>query len=198
MKQLGIKAQWVKKSTVTTESRNFSNELKNILNRRFNPDHPNAVWCSDITYIYNSRKIIAWTLTRTMEAEEVLKCIEKAKTRLNTDSLAIEPLILHTDRGNQYTSKFYEKLTIQMKRSYSQKGVPQDNACIESFHSLLKREWLNRYKIDNYQQSYQLCYEYIENFYNKVRIHSHCEYESPNDYELLWQIKKNQEKSRRG
>lgn len=180
MKQLGIKAQWVKKSTVTTEGHNFSNELKNILNRRFNPDHPNAVWCSDITYIYRqddsfvyltsvmdlySRKIIAWTLTRTMEAEEVLKCIEKAKTRLNTDSLAIEPLILHTDRGNQYTSKFYEKLTIQMKRSYSQKGVPQDKACIESFHSLLKREWLNRYKIDNYQQAYQLCYEYIENFY---------------------------------
>ena len=70
-----------------------------------------------------------------------------------------------------------------MKRSYSKKACPWDNACIESFHSLIKREWLNQYKIQNYKDAYKLIFEYIETFYNTVRIHSHCNYESPNQYE---------------
>ncbi|SDF79519.1 IS3 family transposase, partial [Sporomusa acidovorans] len=63
------------------------------------------------------------------------------------------------------------------------------NACIESFHSLIKREWLNRFRIRNYEQAYKLVFEYIETFYNTVRIHSHCEYKSPNQYEKEYIIK---------
>lgn len=73
-----------------------------------------------------------------------------------------------------------------MCRSYSKKGYPWDNACIESFHALIKREWLNRCKIENYQQAYVLVFEYINTFYNTFRIHSHCNYMSPNDYEKLY------------
>jgi hypothetical protein len=47
MKQLGIKAQWVKPWTITTKDSDFSNELQNILDEQFNPDRPNAVWCTD-------------------------------------------------------------------------------------------------------------------------------------------------------
>ena len=79
MKQMGIKAQWVKPWTFTTKDSDFSNELQNILNEQFNPERSNAVWCSDITYIWTingfvyltsimdlySRKIIAWTLSNT-------------------------------------------------------------------------------------------------------------------------------------
>ena len=79
MKQMGIKAQWVKPLTFTTKDSDFSNELQNILNEQFNPERPNAVGCSDITYIWTingfvyltsimdlySRKIIAWTLSNT-------------------------------------------------------------------------------------------------------------------------------------
>ena len=60
---------------------------------------------------------------------------------------------------------------------------PWDNACIESFHALLKREWINRFKIFNYAHAHKLIFEYIETFYNTVRIHSHCGYLSPNEYE---------------
>ena len=67
-----------------------------------------------------------------------------------------------------------------MKRSYSKKAYPWDNACIESFHALIKREWLNRFRIKNYNHAYRLVFEYIETFYNTVRIHSH---QSPNEYE---------------
>ncbi|MFR3429891.1 MAG: integrase core domain-containing protein [Holdemanella porci] len=63
------------------------------------------------------------------------------------------------------------------------KGTPWDNACIESFHSVIKREWLNRTLIYDYDHAYDLCFEYIETFYNTIRIHSHCGYESPNQYE---------------
>ena len=45
------------------------------------------------------------------------------------------------------------------------------------------REWLNQYKIQNYEDAYKLIFEYIETFYNTVRIHSHCNYQSPNQYE---------------
>ena len=70
-----------------------------------------------------------------------------------------------------------------MIRSYSKKAYPWDNACIESFHALIKREWINRYKILDYKHAKKLVFEYIETFYNTVRIHSHCGYISPNNYE---------------
>ena len=62
-------------------------------------------------------------------------------------------------------------------------AMPWDNACIESFHALIKREWLNRFKILDYDHAYKLIFQYIETFYNTVRIHSHCGYLSPNEYE---------------
>lgn len=149
MKEKGIKAQWVKPWTITTKDSDFSNELQNILDEKFNPERPNAVWCSDITYIWTidgfvyltsimdlySRKIIAWTLSKTLEVSCVIDTINKAKARRNTDL----PLIIHSDRGSQYVSKAYQKATEKMQCSYSKKAFPWDNACIESFHALIKR-----------------------------------------------------------
>ena len=161
---MGIKAQWIKPWTVTTKDSDFSNELQNILDEQFNPDGPNAVWCSDITYIWTtdgfvcltsimdlySRRIIAWTLSHTLEVSCVIDTMNKAKARRKTDL----PLILHSDRGSQYVSQEYRKATAKMQHSYSKKAFPWDNACIESFHALIKREWPNRFKIRDYKQPY--------------------------------------------
>ena len=196
MKEMGIRAQWVKPWTTTTRDSDFSKELHNILNEQFNPDRPNAVWCTDITYIWTrdgfvyltsimdlyARKIIAWTLSDNMEVSCVINTINKAKERRNTDL----PLIIHSDRGSQYVSKAYRNATEKYQLSYSHTGYPYDNACIESFHSLIKREWLNRFAIADYNQAYRLVFEYIETFYNTVRSHSHCDYMSPNDFEKLY------------
>ena len=196
MREMGIKAQWIKPWTTTTRDSDFSKELHNILDEQFNPDRPNAVWCTDITYIWTtdgfvylncimdlySRKIIAWTLADTLEVSTVISTIDKAKSSRDTDM----PLIIHTDRGCQYVSEVWRQATEGMTRSYSHTGYPYDNACIESFHSLIKREWLNRFTIRNYRHAYSLVFEYIETFYNTVRIHSHCDYLSPNDYEKLY------------
>ena len=196
MKEMGIRAQWVKPWTTTTRDSDFSKKLHNILNEQFNPDRPNAVWCTDITYIWTrdgfvyltsimdlyARKIIAWTLSDNMEVSCVINTINKAKERRNTDL----PLIIHSDRGSQYVSKAYRDATEKYQLSYSHTGYPYDNACIESFHSLIKREWLNRFAIADYNQAYRLVFEYIETFYNTVRSHSHCDYMSPNDFEKLY------------
>ena len=129
-----------------------------------------------------SRKIIAWNLSRKLDASSIVRMIQMAKQTRNPGRL----VVIHTDSGCQYLSQSYIKETAQMRRSYSKKGYPWDNACIESFHALIKREWLNRFKIENYQQAYMLVFEYINTFYNTVRIHSHCNYMSPNDYEKLY------------
>ena len=52
MRQMGIRAQWSKPWTITTKDSDFSTELQNILDEQFNPNRPNTVWCSDITYIW--------------------------------------------------------------------------------------------------------------------------------------------------
>ena len=89
MRQMGIRAQWSKPWTITTKDSDFSTELQNILDEQFNPDRPNAVWCSDITYIWTidgfvyltsvmdlfSRKIIAWTLSETLEVSCMIDTI---------------------------------------------------------------------------------------------------------------------------
>jgi len=193
MREMGMKAQYIKPYTVTTKDSNFSMELKNILNEDFNPTEPNAVWCSDITYLWTyegfvyltsimdlfSRKIIAWVLSTTLEAKWVVEAINKAKKARNIN----KPLVMHSDRGIQYTCTVYQKATEQFINSYSKKAYPWDNACIESFHALIKREWINRFRIVDYKHAYRLVFEYIEAFYNTVRIHSHCKYLSPDQYE---------------
>lgn len=185
MRELGIKAQYVKPYTVTTIDSDFSEELENILDEQFNPTEPDAVWCSDITYIWTfagfvyltsimdlySRKIIAWVLSDTLEAKWIIEAVAKAK-RVRKVS---KPLIIHTDRGCQYVSNNYISITADRQRSYSKKAYPWDNACIEAFHALIKREWLNRFKIFDYNHAYKLVFQYIETFYNTVRIHSHCD-----------------------
>ena len=197
MRELGIKAQYIKPYTITTKDPDFSSKLKNILNEQFNPSAPNTVWCTDITYIWTntgfvyltcimdlySRRIIAWTLTETLLVSCVIDTINKAKDSREM----LNPLIIHSDRGSQYVSNEYRKATTNMTTSYSKKAFPWDNACIESFHAIIKREWINRFRIKNYRHAYALIFEYIEAFYNTVRIHSHCNYMSPDEFEKTYE-----------
>lgn len=199
MRQMNIKACYIKPYTSTTIDPDFDNELRNILSERYNPEQPNAVWCSDITYISTdegfcyltsimdlfSRRIIAWRLSLTLEAKWVVECVETAKeTRRGA-----KPFLVHSDRGSQYISKAYLEALEGVELSYSQKASPWQNACIESFHALLKREWIYRFKIRNYGHARQLVFEYIEAFYNTIRSHSHCDYLSPKEYEEYYYIK---------
>lgn len=195
MRELNIRAIWVSPYKRVKMNANFENNLKNILNRNFNPKLPNTVWVTDITYIYilsgfvylasimdlYSRRIVGWHLSDNLSTVGVLRAIEKAKANRKIDS----PIIIHSDRGVQYISKAYVEATTTKNfiKSYSRKGNPWDNAVIESFHALIKKEWLNRFVIQHLSHAHELIFEYIDTFYNTKRIHSHCMMKSPYDYE---------------
>ncbi|QOR37037.1 IS3 family transposase [Clostridium sp. 'deep sea'] len=195
MREAGIKAIWVSSYIKTTIDPDFDSKLKNILARQFNPSRPNSVWVTDITYVYTiegfaylisimdlfSRKIIGWHISNSLCTSGVIKAIQKAKISRKID----EPVIIHSDRGCQYISDAYiaETPSSSFIRSYSAKATPWDNACIESFHALIKREWLNRFVIKHINHAHKLVFEYIECFYNTTRIHSHCNMMSPHDFE---------------
>jgi len=195
MHEMGISACWVKPYTVTTHSEDFSSRLKNMLKRNFRPESPNSVWCTDITYIHTktgfvylscimdlfSRKIVSWEIAPTLETTYVVSAVKKAITATGK-----KPVVIHTDRGTQYTSAEYWDQTKGIIKSYSEKATPWDNACIESFHALIKREWLNRFVIRDINHAHKLVFEYINAFYNTWRSHSFCGYESPNTYEKLF------------
>ena len=157
MREMGIRAQWTKPWTTS----DFSKELHNILNEQFNPERPNAGLCTDITYIW------------TQDGFVYLNCVMDLYAR---------KIIAWTLADTMEVSTVIETIN-KAKDS----GYPYDNACIESFHSLIKREWLNRFHIINYKHAYRLVFEYIETFYNTVRIYSHCDYMSPNDFEKLFE-----------
>lgn len=128
MKEMRIRAQWVKPWTITTIDSDFSNEFQNILDEQFTPDRLNTVWCSNITYIWTndgfvyltsimdlfSCKIIAWMLSQTLKVTCVIDIINKGKDRRNIEL----PLIIHSDRESQYVSQAYQKDTAKMQRSY--------------------------------------------------------------------------------
>ena len=99
------------------------------MSRRKKNDRRRETVCKgDITYIWTidgfvyltsimdlySRKIIAWTLSNTLEVSCVIETINKAKARRKIE----EPLILHSDRGSQYVSNEYKRVTANMQRSY--------------------------------------------------------------------------------
>lgn len=124
MKEMGLKACWIKKWHAVPKVKLDSIKLKNLLKQKFNPKRPDAVWCTHITYIWTSegfmylstimdlfsRKIIDWELSRTMEEEFVIKTVEKAKTERKIK----RPLIIHSDRGSHHKADAYIKATEKM------------------------------------------------------------------------------------
>lgn len=82
-------------------------------------------------------------------------------------------LIVHTNLGTQYTSEaFQERLKkYEMIPSFSRKGCPYDNACIESFHATLKKEEVYRTHYDCFVTARIAKFKYIKGLYNRKRIH---------------------------
>ena len=91
--------------------------------------------------------------------------------------------IFHSDRGSQYTSNDYEELlnTLKIKHSYSKKGCPYDNASMESFNAILKKEEVNVNNYETFEDAKLAIFEFIESWYNNIRIHSTLGYITPNE-----------------
>lgn len=197
MKADGLQGVAKRKFKVTTDSRHGFPVADNLLNRDFTADRPNQVWVSDITYVLThegwlylaaimdlySRQIVGWAMDRTMTQELAIKALRQAIGRRNPP----KGLIHHSDRGCQYASHGYQNLLKEhgFLPSMSRKGDCYDNACMESFFHTLKVEHVNRQRYWTRSQARQSIFEYIEVFYNRVRLHSTLGYVSPYNYEKL-------------
>lgn len=123
-------------------------------------------------------------MDKTMTKELVMDALKMAYKRQKPG----KGFIHHSDRGVQYASNEYQKLLKQyeMIGSMSRKGNCYDNACIESFHGILKRELVYQTRYTTRQEARESLFEYIEFFYNSKRIHSPLDYHTPNELERLY------------
>lgn len=192
MQELGIRSCVSHKYKVqTTDSNHDLPIAPNVLNQAFKTEKPNQVWVADITYIpcregrlylasildLCTREIVGWRLGSRMTTDLVLGALQDAYVAKKPK----KGLLHHSDRGSQYASHDYRQQlkTYKMKPSMSRKGNCYDNACMESFHSLLKKELVYRKRFKTKQQAYDEIYRYIEFFYNRKRIHGALGYLSP-------------------
>ncbi len=195
MKELGLVSCTVKKYKATTNSKHNLPVYDNVLNRGFKVDKPHKAWVSDITYIATSegwvylatqmdlfsRKIVGWAMGERITKELVLAALDDAHKR----EQPCGGVIHHSDRGSQYASNDYRAQIdhYKMVGSMSRKGNCYDNACIESFHSILKKELVYQTKFRTRKQAYEAIHGYIEIDYNRIRIHSTLGYKSPYRFE---------------
>ena len=116
-----------------------------------------------------------------MTAELAVEAVENACLNVKDT----KRIILHSDLGSQYTSQAFEACLINkgILHSFSRKGYPYDNACIGSFHSVLKKEEIYLHTYQNFNEARRAIFEYIEGWYNRKRIHSSIGYLTPQQKE---------------
>ena len=195
MKFLGLRSITIKKFNHAGASKSDgTKEYKNLLEQDFFADKPNKKWVGDITYIYTKEtgwtylaivmdlfdlSVIGWSYGMNMTDDLVIDAFNKAmiNRKLNKDG------IFHSDRGSQYTSNDFEQLLeeLKIKHSYSKKGYPYDNASMESFNAILKKEEVNVNTYETFNEAKLALFEFIESWYNNKRIHSSLDYITPNE-----------------
>lgn len=198
MRQAGIAScRRPKRRMHTTDSRHARPVAPNLLKRDFGADAPNEKWVGDIVGIRTdegwlylaalldtySRSIVGWAMSRFRDEKLVETALRMALAQRDLPQAA--ELIHHSDRGSQYTADDYLALLkahgIQV--SMSGKGDPYDNAMIESFFSTLRAELTDLQRFPARQVARTAVFEFIEVFYNRLRLHSSLGYRSPTDFE---------------
>lgn len=185
----GLRSVVVKKYNHHANYGTIPDHKENILNRDFEADTINQKWCTDITYIHVLKE--GWTYLASVMDLCSRKIIGYAYGTSMTSELAVENVkdtkgvILHSDLGSQYTSQAFESYLAskEMLHSFSRKGNPYDNACIESFHSVLKKEEIYLHTYQDSKEAWRAIFEYIESWYNRKRIHSAIDYMTPQQKE---------------
>lgn len=202
MTELGLCAITVKKYKPYT-SKKVAEGLENVLKRDFTTNSINEKWVGDITYIHtikdgwcylasvldlHSKKIIGYAFGKRMTNDLVTKALKNAYYNQSPDKN--KKLIFHSDLGSQYTSNDLKKLCkkFNITQSFSKKGCPYDNACIESFHSSIKKEEIYRNTYRTFEEANIAIFKYIEGWYNRKRLHSSINYMTPDQCELLARI----------
>jgi transposase InsO family protein len=157
----------------------------------------NQMWAADITYIQLlkefvylaviedvfSRRCIGWCLGRSMDTQLSVNALSMALS--NRRSMNIAGLIHHSDQGVQYAAGEYTEMLESngIRISMSRKGNPYDNAFVESFIKTLKTEEVYLKEYENFSDALANIKQFIEEVYNRKRVHSSIGYMTPDEFE---------------
>lgn len=181
--------------TRTTDSRHKLPIAPNLLARNFTATAPNAVWVTDVTFIWTlqgwlylaaildlySRRVVGWAMSAHNDQALVLQALNMALCRRQPP----QGLIHHSDRGSVYCGTAYLAMLKAhgIKPSMSRKGDCWDNAVAESFFGTLKQELLFRRQLEPRRTAQTAIFEFLEAYYNRKRRHSTLGFLSPVDFE---------------
>ena len=159
-------------------------DIPNRLDRKFNVEQMNQVWCGDITYIWAgsrwvylavvldlySRRVVGWALSNKPDAALVVSALDRAYEQRGKP----KGIMFHSDQGSQYGSiKFRQQLwRYQITQSMSRRGNCWDNAPMERVFRSLKSEWVPINGYHSINEAEQDISSYLMNYYNWQRPHS--------------------------
>lgn len=198
MNLIGIRSI-VSKKFPHRKSKISDNEKALIINliKDLNINHLNQVWTMDITYIqtinegtfflisfidYFSKRVVSWGLFDDQKTDKIILVLKNAIKKRNPSP----GLICHSDKGSQMRSKLYRLFLKSHNFAVSYTSLNHscdENAAQESFHASLKKEKLYLLKLYTREDAFNAIFDYIEGFYNPIRIHSSLGYISPIDFE---------------
>jgi len=166
-----------------------------LVERDFDPDAPDRLWCADITHLHSwegtlylasvldcfSRLIVGWAMADHMRLELVEGAVQMAVDRRRPGP----GLIHHSDHGSQYTAVIFGQRCQQLGIDISMGSIGDcyDNAVCEAFHATLKRELVHRRPWPTRAELKTAVFDYIEAFYNTRRRHSTIAYRSPAEHD---------------
>jgi putative transposase len=195
MRSLGLRAHTPRRFRKTTDSRHTKRIAPNLLERDFNAAAPNQVLAGDITYVATSdgwlylavlldlysRRVVGWAMSDRIDTELALSALHAAASTRALEANWIH----HTDRDCRYGSDDYLAALKQLgaRPSMSRKGDCWDNAVSESFFATLEKELLALQPLQSRSKTRHQVADYIDNYYNLVRLHSHLDYVSPVEFE---------------
>lgn len=198
MREAGIHVPPRRRHVVTTDSDHDQPIAANLLEQDFHAQAPNTRWVTDITYVETgegwlylsaivdlfSRRVVGWAMDQRMDRSLVLRALDMALGQRTP----AQGLIHHSDRGSQYASEDYRRALTDagITASMSRRGNCYDNAVIESFWHTLKVELVYRRHFATRAEASAAIFDYIETFYNRVRLHSALDYRSPAAVEAAW------------
>lgn len=173
-----------------------SGGLVDLVGREFVPGGPNQLWFTDITYIRTwggwaylaaiidgySRKIVGWSVDGNMRTSLVTDALRMAIERQRP---GIGDVVIHSDRGSQYTSIDFRTLALAngIIPSVGHTGICYDNAMAESFNATIKKELIYLHTWPTLRAVRKAVFEYIEVYYNRKRPHGNIGYATPCEFE---------------
>ena len=195
MRAQGLRGHTPRRFRKTTDSRHTKRIAPNLLEREFSAPAPNQVLAGDITYISTSdgwlylavlldlysRRVVGWAMSDRIDTELALAALHAAASRRQLTPGWVH----HTDRDCRYGSDEYLAALKQLgaRPSMSRKADCWDNAVSESFFATLEKELLALQALQPRSKTREQVADYIENYYNLVRLHSHLDYVSPIEFE---------------